>query len=182
MAINIVHLKPGAPMIDEDENRDIYLSYASLIADKLEELLQNDLISVVLFGSAARGEAGEGSDIDILIVAEKFGTGGRFEVFNTIDNDLKASEEYRDLKENKLGTLISPVPLTPSEAEKNPSILLDIVTDGIILYDVDDFIEHKMESLRKKLKKIGSKKIFLDDKRYYWDLKPDYKLGEVVEI
>ncbi|VVB91663.1 Uncharacterised protein [uncultured archaeon] len=29
---------------------------------------------------------------------------------------------------------------------------------------------------------MGSKKIFLDDKKYYWDLKSDYKLGEVVEI
>ena len=86
------------------------------------------------------------------------------------------------MKENNLGTLISPVPLTPSEVDKNPSILLDIVMDGIMLYDVDDFIENKMKSMRKKLKKMGSKRIFLDDKRYYWDLKPDYKLGEVVEI
>ncbi len=44
--------------------------------------------------------------------------------------------------------------------------------DEILLCDVDDFIENKVESLRKKLKKMGSKKIFLDDKRYYWDLKP----------
>jgi len=165
-----------------DEIQILYLNYASLIAHKLEEILQDDLISVLLFGSAARGEAGEGSDVDILLVAEKFGKEGRFEVFNAIEKDLKASEEYLELKENKLGTLISPVPLTPSEVEKNPSILLDIVTDGIMMYDVDDFIENKMKSLRKKLKKMGSKKIFLDDKRYYWDLKPDYKLGEVVEI
>jgi predicted nucleotidyltransferase len=60
--------------------------------------LKNDLISVILFGSDARGEAGEGSDIDILIVAEKFGTGGRFDVFNAIESDLKATVEYRDLK------------------------------------------------------------------------------------
>ncbi len=165
-----------------DEIQSLYLNYASLIADKLKEILQNDLISVVLFGSAARGQAGEGSDIDLLIVAENFGTGGRFDIFNEIEKDLKASEEYLDLKENNLGTLISPVPLTPSEVEKNPSILLDIVMDGIMLYDVDDFIINKMKSLRRKLKKMGSKRIFLDDKRYYWDLKPDYKLGEVVEI
>lgn len=165
-----------------DEIQNLYLNYTSLIANKLEEFLQDDLISVVLFGSAARGDAGEGSDIDILIVAEKFGKEGRFDVFNAIEKDLKASEEYLDLKENKLGTLISPVPLTPSEVEKNPSILLDIAMDGIMLYDVDDFIENKMKSMRRKLKKIGSKRIFLDDKRYYWDLKPDYKLGEVVEI
>jgi len=165
-----------------DEIQNLYLNYASLIADKLEEILQNDLISVVLFGSAARGDAGEGSDIDLLIVAEKFGKEGRFEVFNAIENDLKSSKEYRELKDKKLGTLISPVPLTPSEVEKNPSILLDIVMDGIMLYDVDDFIVNKMKSMRRKLKKMGSKRIFLDDKRYYWDLKPDYKLGEVVEI
>ncbi len=165
-----------------DEIQTFYLNYASLIAHKLEEILQNNLVSVVLFGSAARGEAGEGSDIDFLVVAEEFGKEGRFEVFNAIEKDLKASQEYLDMKENKIGTLISPVPFTPSEVEKNPSILLDIVTDGIILYDTDDFIEHKIESLRKKLKKMGSKKIFIDDKRYYWDLKPDYKLGEIVEI
>ncbi len=166
----------------EEEIQTLYLNYSSLIAEKLEKILKNNLISVLLFGSAARGEAGEGSDIDILVVSEKFGKRGRFEVFNVIENDLKASDEYLELKENKLGTLISPVPLTPSEVEKNPSILLDIVMDGIMLYDVDDFIVNKMKSMRKKLKKMGSKRIFLDDKRYYWDLKPDYKLGEVVEI
>ncbi len=165
-----------------DEIQSLYLNYASLIANKLEEILKNDLISVLLFGSAARGDAGEGSDIDILIVAEKFGKNGRFEVFNEIEKDLKASEEYQDLKDKKLGTLISPVPLTPSEIEKNPSILLDIVMDGIMLYDVDGFIKNKMKSMRRKLKKMGSKRVFLDDKRYYWDLKPDYKLGEIVEI
>ena len=125
-----------------EEILNLYLNYANLIADKLEEILQDDLVSVLLFGSAARGEAGECSDIDILIVAEKFGIEGRFEVFNAIEKDLKTSDEYQEFKENKLGTLISPVPLTPSEVEKNPSILLDMVTDGIILYDVDDFIEN----------------------------------------
>jgi len=166
----------------EEEIQRLYLNYASLIANKLEETLENDLISIVLFGSAARGEAQEGSDIDILFVSKKFGEEGRFEVFNAIENELKDSDEYQEMKHKKLGTLISPVPLTPSEVEKNPSILLDIVTDGIILYDVDDFIKNKIESLRKKLKKMGSKKIFFDDKRYFWDLKPEYKLGEVVVI
>ena len=166
----------------DEEIQTLYLNYSSLIAEKLEEVLHDELISVVLFGSVARGEAGEGSDIDILIVSEKFMNGSRFDVFNMIDKELKASDEYRELKDNQLGTLISPLPLTPSEVEMNPSILLDIVTDGIILYDVDDFIENTMERLRKKLKKMGSRKIFLDKTRYYWDLKPDYKLGEVVII
>ena len=140
-----------------EEIQTLYLNYASFIAEKLEEILQNDLVSVLLFGSAARGDAGEGSDIDILIVAEKFGTKGRFEVFNEIEKELKASDEYRELKDNKLGTLMSPIPLTPSEVDMNPSILLDMVTDGIILYDVDDFINNKMKSLRKKRQLLPSR-------------------------
>ncbi|GEM_PF-3766376 len=106
----------------------------------------------------------------------------RFEIFNRIEKNLRASDEYRKLKENNLGTLISPVPLTPSEIRKNPSILLDIVTDGIILYDAEDFIKNKLNDLKKRLEAIGSKKVFLGDGKYYWDLKLDYKFGEVVEI
>ncbi len=50
------------------------------------------------------------------------------------------------------------------------------------MYDTDDFIENKLKNLRRKLKKLGSKKVFIDDKRYYWALKPNYRLGEVVVI
>lgn len=39
-----------------------------------------------------------------------------------------------------------------------------------------------LNKLSKKLEKMGARKIFLGDGRWYWDLKPDYKLGEVVEI
>lgn len=161
--------------------KKIYLDYVNLIVDKLRTGLKDKLVSVVLYGSVARGEAGEGSDIDLLMITREF-EGGRFDVFNTIEKELRASDVYRNLKENNLGTLISPVPLTSFEIRKNPSILLDIVTDGIVLYDTEDFIKNKIEDLKKRLEAIGSKKVFLGDGKYYWDLKPDYKFGEVVEL
>jgi len=40
-------------MISEDDKLLLYLNYASLIAHELKEILQNDLISVVVLGSAA---------------------------------------------------------------------------------------------------------------------------------
>lgn len=163
------------------DNTKIYTGYVTLIVDLLKAGLKDKLVSVVLYGSVARGEAGEGSDIDLLIVVREF-EGGRFEVFNKIEKELRASGEYRKLKENNLGTLISPVPLTPSEIMKTPPILLDIVTDGIIFYDTEDFMKNKIADLKKRLEALGSKKVFLGNGKYYWDLKPDYKFGEVVEI
>nr|QNO51106.1 hypothetical protein FOHEAFGF_00030 [Methanosarcinales archaeon ANME-1 ERB6] len=59
---------------------------------------------------------------------------------------------------------------------------MDLVTDGVILYDTDNFMKKQIEYLRNKLEEMSAKKIFLEDGRWYWDLKPNYKLGEVVEI
>jgi len=159
------------------------MSYLNLIVESLKRLLKENLVSVVLFGSVAREEAGEGSDIDLLVVSKNFGTSGsRFEIFNEVENELIKTKEYRELREKEFGTLISPIPLTPDEIKTNPPILLDLVTDGKILYDHDDFMACHLRNLRSRLEKIGARKIFLGKGRWYWDLKPDYKLGEVVEI
>ena len=160
-----------------------YMNYVGLIVKSLERILNDKLFSVVLFGSVARGEAGEGSDIDLLVVAKEFKTfGSRFSIFNEIEKKLRASKEYRELKEKKLGTLISPVPLTPEEIKKNPPILLDLVTDREILYGTDNFMRACLNNLKNRLEEIGARKIFLGNGRLYWYLKPYYKLGEVVEI
>lgn len=131
----------------------LYLNYASLIAHELENILRDNLISVVAFGNAIWDEAGESSNIDILIVSEKFEAVSRSEVIDSIDEDLKVSEEYMDLKDNNLGTNIRPLLLTQSEIENDPSLLRDIIPDGFIIYDTDDFMENRLKQPRKKRKK-----------------------------
>lgn len=140
-------------MITEDEKQLLYLNYASLIAHKLENILQDDLISVVVFGNAIWDEAGESSNIDILIVSEKFEAVSRSEVIDSIEDDLKVSEEYMDLKDNSLGTNIRPLPLTQSEINNDPSLIQGVIPDGFIIYDTDDFMENKFKQPRKKRKK-----------------------------
>ncbi len=160
-----------------------YMNYVSLIVKSLKRVLKKNLISIVLFGSVARGEAGEGSDIDLMVVAREFKPfESRFDIFNEIDKELRSSREYRVLREKQLGRLISPVPLKLEEIKKNPPILLDIVTDGIILYDTDNFMREWITNLKTKLEEKGVKKIFISEGKWYWDLKPDYKLGDVLEI
>jgi hypothetical protein len=70
---------------------------------------------------------------------------------------------------------------TPEEVEKNPPVLLDIVQDGVILYDKNNFLASVLQKLERKLKELGSKRT-KTDKGYYWILKPDLKPGEVIEI
>jgi len=162
----------------------LFKGYLDEILNQLKERLGQTLVSVVLYGSVARGEAGEGSDIDLLVVSGSFGRsfGSRFELFNEVENSLLSSESRRRLRQLKRGTLISPVPLTPEEVKRNPPILLDIIVDGIILYDKDGFLKDRLEELEKKLQSLGARRIRLPSGSWYWDLKPDYQFGEVVEI
>ncbi len=142
-------------MITEDEKQLLYLNYAILIAHELENILQDDLISVVAFGNAIWDEAGESSNIDILIVAEKFEVVGRSEVIDSIEDDLRVSEEYMDLKDNNLGTNIRPLLLTQSEINNDLSLIQGVIPDGFIIYDTDDFMEKKLKQPRKKRKNKG---------------------------
>lgn len=164
--------------------KEEYVEYINQILDLLRAKLGEKLISVVLYGSVARGEAEEGSDVDLLVVSDSFGEpfGDRFRLFQEVEDALLYSEARRRLRRLRLGTLISPVPLTRSEVKGNPPILLDILLDGLILYDKDGFMEKHLRELEAKLKALNARRIKLPGGGWYWDLKPDYKFGEVVEI
>ena len=74
----------------------------------LEERFGPDLVSVVLFGSRARGTAGPDNDIDLLVVIHGL-PGSRLERQRVLFGVARAvSEEFADA--------LMPVPLTPEEA------------------------------------------------------------------
>jgi hypothetical protein len=68
------------------------------------------------------------------------------------------------------------------EIENHPPILLDIIDDGIILYDIEAFLENELKLLREKLSVLGAKKVYVSEDKWYWVLKPDIKFGERVRI
>ncbi|KKK51182.1 hypothetical protein LCGC14_3117490, partial [marine sediment metagenome] len=43
-------------------------------------------------------------------------------------------------------------------------------------------LDKRLFSLKKRLQELGAEKISLSDGSYYWDLKPDWKPREVIEI
>lgn len=148
---------------------DDYIPYVHVIATLLQDQLTERLVSVVLFGSAARGEAGAESDVDLLIVATAYAPfASRFDPFTAIDEALRASQAYQNLRSKRLGTALSPIPLTVEEVARTPPILLDLVTDGILILDREGFMARTLRALRKKLRALGARRVVLEGRGWYW--------------
>lgn len=155
----------------------------NLYVEVLRERYHDRLVSVALFGSIVRGEAVRESDIDILVVVEGLppDVGARFRELTEPKFGLRKTRVYQKLYREGKPTSISEVILTPEEVAKHPPILLDIVVDGIILYQRDGFLEEELERIKKRLSELGSRRV-RGKHGWYWVLKPDAKFGEAIEI
>ncbi len=158
----------------------ISVAYIKEVIEEFVRSLQSsfgkNLVSIVLFGSIARGDFSENSDIDILVIAKNFPK----KFSKRIDLFIPIVEKARKKSPNY--PFIQVYPLTMNEALKNRPIYLDLITDAIILYDEENFMMNILNKLFKKLKELGAKKIYLENGSWIWVLKPGMKIGEVIEI
>lgn len=111
----------------------------------LNEQLGHNLLAVVLFGSRARGEAGEASDWDLFIISEGL--------------PARTLARYRFVKSclppRQRGG-ISILAKTPSEFESAlPPLYLDIACDGQILYDPTGYMQRKLRQIRLLIRRLG---------------------------
>ena len=136
--------------------------------------------SFVVYGSVARGTAKENSDLDLLVVSDSFhgSMGRRIELLANIVYE-HCRNEILFLRKKGYNVSLSFYPLKTVEVERLPIILLDMVDDARIVYDEDRFFELILLKLKEKLLKAKRVKT---EKGWYWDLKPDYKPYEVVEL
>src|SRR5438067_639718 len=58
---------------------------------------------------------------------------------------------------------------------------LHLTEDAMILHDRDGFFAGVLDRMRASLRRLGSKRI-REGATWYWDLKPDFEPGEIVEI
>lgn len=146
----------------------------------LPETFGDKLISFVLYGSVARGTAGEESDIDLLIILKDAPSLYYERLQPVIDIELKLREEIS--KTTVVPPILSSIILSMEEAKENRNIFLDMIDASIILYDKERFFKNRLKELKNRLLELGSKKIVLEDKTWYWNLKPDIAPGEVIEL
>lgn len=156
--------------------------YCRVIGKYVAKVLKDGLKvkSVVLYGSVARGCAKKDSDIDLFIVMDEEPK----EVWNIlIKHELSRDieEEIEWLASNGIYTHITVLPMSVKRLKMHPFILLDIVDEGMVLHD-DGTYEIEARKIKEKLLGLGAKRRFLSEDEWYWDLKPSYKPGEVIEI
>ncbi|BFI76800.1 nucleotidyltransferase domain-containing protein [Sulfurisphaera ohwakuensis] len=161
--------------------KEPYATLLNNIVRIMREEFKDDLISIVLYGSVARGDNRNDSDVDLLIVMNNLPKNSmlkRIRLFETrVEDKLKLDEYW-----NKGYYIsLSPILKTPDEAEKISPLYLDMVYDAVILYDKDQFFTRILEKLKEKLRELGAERIIMG-KKWYWILKKDSKFGETVEL
>lgn len=155
---------------------------ARAFSDALFRDWKDRLLSVVLYGSVARGEAEKHSDIDVLVTGDPIPV-PYYERLELIRSAEASVAPLRSRLEGEgyfaeLAVLIK----RKEDIDWHTPILLDITEDGKILYDRGDYMKKTLDAIRSRLVDLGSKRVYLSDGTWFWDLKPDYKPGDVIEI
>lgn len=159
----------------------VYKKFLRIFIKNLQEGMKDNLLSVTLYGSVARGSARPESDIDLLILYRK----GEVDVDSVYVNSAlqsDESQEYQRLYNNGIYGEISPLFMTLTEIRNNPLILLDMMEEGIILFEQDKCFTDLLEKMRIETTKLGSRKVNLPDGSWYWELKPSWQPGELIEV
>jgi predicted nucleotidyltransferase len=161
----------------------IILDLAVEVKNKLKERFKSNLVSVCLFGSAARKTLRKGSDIDFLVVIEKANSSyhKRIKEILPMVSSIRESKKFLCIEALHLDLEPSFLILSKEELKAHPPILIDITEEGIILEDKDDFLRKELASIKEKLTHFGTVKK-ITPQGYYWIIKPDIKPGEVFEI
>lgn len=152
----------------------------SALREALEQELSEGLTTLALFGSFARGDWHARSDLDVLVIGRALPRrmAERQELFQRA-----AAQARSRCRVDDLGTVEwSPVLKTEEEARHHSPLYLDMTEEVRLLYDRGGFFAGVLEGLRSRLRQAGSRRYSLPDGSWYWDLKPAFRFGEVVEI
>lgn len=82
------------------ENKDIWEKFLERIKDFLQAFYKENLLAAVIFGSAARGDFSQSSDLDILIILKESpdSLGKRIDKFMEMFTEIRKIEEYWEAK------------------------------------------------------------------------------------
>ncbi|MFB6491121.1 MAG: nucleotidyltransferase domain-containing protein [Thermoproteus sp. AZ2] len=157
-----------------------YRGLLSKLVELLRERLGDDLVSVVVYGSVARGDYRRDSDVDLLIIAKNLPKTmtERLILFDEVERRLQGDLDR--LMEMGYYVALSPILKTPEEARRFSPLYMDMTQDAVILYDKDGFFNGVLEGVRRVLGGLGFERVWIG-RAWYWR-KRDYKPGEVIDF
>lgn len=151
------------------------------IREETQDYYQDRLVSLVVYGSVGRGTPRPDSDIDLLLVVDPLPRGrmARVEEFAAIERAME--QDRREFQQQGIHTHLSPVFKTRQEVLEGTPLFLDMTEDALILYDREAFFAGYMEQLKVRLKRLGARRV-VSGGAWYWDLKPGFKEGDIIEL
>jgi len=162
--------------------RQKYYDFIERLLMEVMNFYGDRLISLVIFGSVASDTFRPDSDIDFLIIAKDLPAGRVKRVEEFMKNvEAKLQKDIMKLSEEGIHITLSPVFKTPEEVQIGSPLFLDMTENARILFDKDSFFKKYLEILKTKLKILGARKVYSKG-GYYWELKPDYKFGDIIEL
>ncbi len=132
-----------------EEGRKTYFYYRIWealpgLVERLQCLYKDNLLAVIVFGSSARGDVSQSSDVDLLIILEQ----------SPLRKRQRVHEFYEKLGFELEDHFLSPIILTKEEITKNLPYYVGMVEEGKVLYERDKFANLLLNSIE-RLKKQG---------------------------
>lgn len=138
------------------------------------EGFRDNLRGLVLFGSIARGEVDEHSDIDLLVILHELPK-------NPVERRRMVYLAMAPIRE-KYRRDTTVIEMTDDEAGEVTPLILNIAAEGIILYDEGGELSEFLDKVRRRIEEMGLLRYRTRDGKYGWKLRRPLRPGEVFEI
>ena len=144
---------------ERKERSEIVFHFIESLVEKLVDSVGENLISVVLYGSYARGCQEPDSDVDLLIVARGLSPSSleRQAFFTKILHKVETLLAQSITRE--CFPYISAILKTPQEADCTSRIYFDMIEEARIFFDKGDFFRSVLKKVKERLKILGARKI-----------------------
>lgn len=161
-----------------------YVPLILLWCRKLMSQYGQRLKTIVLYGSVARGSATSTSDVDFMLIVDGLDRnyGRRIEelVSQELDPILVGEKTY--LVRHGYSADLSNIVYSTEESRRFRLVYLDIIHDGRILFDYQNHFGNISAAFKSRLDRAGTRKVDLGSGGWYWELKPNLRFGERLEL
>jgi predicted nucleotidyltransferase len=149
-----------------------YRPVLKVLAERLLDRFGEQLLGLLLFGSVARGDWTEDSDIDLLVLLEAYpdGTKGALGALLKVRKSLRGTPEYRRAFRSGFVPTVTFYPVDLEDSSRFRRMYLDAFTEGLILYERDGALTALLDRFREALREAGAVRVDRPGVGHYWVL------------